>query len=267
MDYSIGFKAEKLDFEKEHKIVQDKELERKERELESLKAKDKEPITVHELDERKLILNQQPRVKPIVPVVEELVAPPAVEEIPFTYLGEAFRTYLIVEQGETLYFIDKHAAHERILYNKLVKTARTDAQLLLTPITVNLSRKEYDALLPQLATLSEAGFEAEEFDGTLLVRSVPMMLTGEDVPALIQEIAAGFLSGKNEVAVDKLSWIYHSVACRAAVKAGDHQSPEELAALAKRVLTDDAVRYCPHGRPVCFEVTKKELEKQFGRIV
>lgn len=212
-------------------------------------------------------------VTPPEPVVPKTVETPAVEvvttveeEEEILFLGEAYRTYLIVQKGESLFFIDKHAAHERILYNKLKAAARTDSQLLLTPVPVSLGREEYDALLGALSLLQEAGFETEEFDGSLLVRSVPMLLTGEDIPALMQEIADGLLSGKREIAVDKLSWIYHSVACRAAVKAGDRQSPPELEALAKRVLSDEAVRYCPHGRPVCFELTQKELEKQFGRI-
>ncbi len=209
-----------------------------------------------------------PIQKPVAPVEKstEPVRPPVLDTEPITYLGEVYCTYLLVQKGESLFFIDKHAAHERILYNKLRQTEHKDAQLLLTPVAVPLSHKEYEAILPHLSLLSDAGFEVEEFDGTVLVRSVPMMLTGEDVPALIEEIADGFLSGKQEIELDKLSWIYHSVACRAAVKAGDRQAPLELETLARRVLTDEAVRYCPHGRPVCFELTRKELEKQFGRI-
>ncbi len=198
--------------------------------------------------------------------VSVAVTPVSKDNEPIQFLGEVYHTYLLVQKGESLFFIDKHAAHERILYNKLREAVRHDAQLLLTPITVSLSHKEYEAVLPNLGLMREAGFEVEEFDNTLLVRAVPMMLTGEDIPALIEEIAGGFLSGKQEIQVDKLSWIYHSVACRAAVKAGDRQSPKEAEVLARRVLNDEAVRYCPHGRPVCFELTRKELEKQFGRI-
>jgi len=202
-------------------------------------------------------------VSPSIPVC----APQTAEDTePIQFIGEVYHTYLLVQKGESIFFIDKHAAHERILYNKLRESVQQDAQLLLTPITVSLSHKEYEAVLPHLTLMREAGFEVEEFDNALLVRAVPMMLTGEDVPALIEEIAGGFLSGKQEIQVDKLSWIYHSVACRAAVKAGDRQSTPEAEALARRVLNDEAVRYCPHGRPVCFELTRKELEKQFGRI-
>ena len=204
----------------------------------------------------------QPETEPDTPSVTTGDEP----EEDIVYLGEAYRTYLIAEKGGSLFFIDKHAAHERILYNKLHAAARTDAQMLLAPVAVSLGREEYDVLLASLDLLREAGFEAEDFDGALLVRSVPMLLTGEDVPALMQEIAAGLLSGRREIAVDKLSWIYHSVACRAAIKAGDRQSPLELETLARRVLTEDDIRYCPHGRPVCFELTRRELEKQFGRV-
>ncbi len=182
------------------------------------------------------------------------------------YVGEAFGTYLIVECSGSLFVIDKHAAHERMLYNRLRQTAHTDAQLLLEPVAVPLGREEYDALLPALPLLREAGFEVEDFGGSLLVRGLPMLLTGGDAAALLEEIAGGLLEGKRGISVDRLDWIYHSVACRAAVKAGDHQSPEELAALATRVMEDEEIRYCPHGRPVCFELTRRELEKQFGRI-
>jgi len=208
----------------------------------------------------------EPVKTPVPAPITASITVETVEEEPIRFLGEVYHTYLLVQKGESIFFIDKHAAHERILYNKLRETVQQDAQLLLTPVTVSLSHKEYEAVLPHLALMREAGFEVEEFDGALLVRAVPMMLTGEDVPALMEEIAGGFLAGKQEIQVDKLSWIYHSVACRAAVKAGDRQSPAEAEALARRVLNDDAVRYCPHGRPVCFELTRKELEKQFGRI-
>lgn len=184
------------------------------------------------------------------------------------YLGEAFRTYVVVEWGESLYFIDKHAAHERILYNRLKETAHSEAQMLLSPVSVLLSREEYTALTENRSLLAQAGFEVEEFGGnTLLVRAVPMMLQGGDIAAAVQEIAGGFLSGRREITMDKLDWIYHSTACRAAVKAGNLNHPEELRQLAERILLHDDIRYCPHGRPVCFELTRKELEKQFGRIV
>jgi|LSQX01.3.fsa_nt_gb DNA mismatch repair protein MutL len=182
-----------------------------------------------------------------------------------TYIGEAFSTYIIVQTQDSLFLIDKHAAHERILYEELISSGYNDAQMLLEPVSVPLSREEYAALLPELETLNKAGFEAEDFGGSVLVRALPMMLDSEDAASLIQEIAGGFASGRREITADKLDWIYHSSACRAAVKAGDISKPAELMAIAQRVLQNRDIRTCPHGRPVCFELTRHEIEKQFGR--
>ena len=182
------------------------------------------------------------------------------------FLGEAFSTYIIAQWGSTLYFIDKHAAHERILYNQLRASEHVDAQMLLAPVSVLLSREEYAALIPELDTLQRAGFVVEDFGGcSVLVRAVPMMLDGGDAAAMIQEIAGALAAGKREITTDKLDWIYHSASCRAAIKAGDFSRPEELQAMAERVLLNDDIRTCPHGRPVCYELTRHELEKQFGR--
>lgn len=211
-----------------------------------------------------------PEPPPAPPLVrEEPAAPPPAEKAsePVTYVGEAFHTYVIAQMGDSLYVIDKHAAHERLLYNQLKATPHNDAQMLLEPVSVPLGREEYAAVTAELETLGAAGFEVEDFGGsTVLVRAVPLILSGCDAAAAIQEIAGGFVSGKRELTMDKLDWIYHSSACRAAVKAGDSSRPEELRQLAERVLQNDDIRYCPHGRPVCFELTRRELEKQFGRV-
>ncbi len=199
---------------------------------------------------------------------EPLVSLSAEEEPVIRVIGEAFKTYILAEMGDSFFLIDKHAAHERILYNELQKNARADAQILLQPITVSPGREASSALLEHSDLLAQAGFETEDFGGgALLVRTVPMMLSGEDVPLLLEEIAKGFLNGGQTVQTDKLDWIYHSTACRAAVKAGDKSRPEDLEALARRVLLRDDVRYCPHGRPVCVEMSRRDFEKQFGRIV
>ncbi len=190
------------------------------------------------------------------------------EPEPIRLLGEALHTYIIAEWHGSVYFIDKHAAHERILYNQLKETAAEGAQMLLSPLSVSLSREEYGALTEAGEQLKQAGFELEEFGGnTLLVRAVPMMLSDGNVTESLREIAGGLLTGKREITTERLDWIYHSVACRAAVKAGDGSTPQELLQLAQRVLYNDDIRTCPHGRPVCFELTAREIEKQFGRIV
>jgi DNA mismatch repair protein MutL len=187
---------------------------------------------------------------------------------PVRVLGEVLHTYIIAEWRGSVFFIDKHAAHERILYNELKQSEHKDSQLLLAPISVSLSREEFGALTEAAEALEAAGFEVEDFGGnTVLVRAVPMMLADGNITESLREIAGGLLSGRREITTERLDWIYHSVACRAAVKAGDGSTPPELLKLAQRVLYNDDIRTCPHGRPVCFELTAKEIEKQFGRIV
>ena len=182
-------------------------------------------------------------------------------------IGELFSTYIVAQMGDSVYLIDKHATHERLIYNKLCAAERADAQLLLAPVDVSVSREEHTALLENLEVLQKSGFELEDFGGrTVLVRAFPMILSGEDIPATVREIAAHLAEDPNEVSTRKLSWIYASSACRAAAKAGDSNSPAELQALAEAVLLHDEVRYCPHGRPVCIELTKKEIERRFGRL-
>ena len=190
------------------------------------------------------------------------------QEVPIQYVGEIFSTYILVQQGNSVYIIDKHAAHERILYNRLKATAHLEEQLLLVPVAVTVSREEHTALLDAIEELGQAGITIEDFGGqSVLVRSFPLDLTGEDIDNTLREIATGLVGGNREIQSAKLDWIYHSSACRAAIKAGDMSKPAELFELAKLVLTDDSIRFCPHGRPVCIEMTKKELEKQFGRIL
>lgn len=186
-------------------------------------------------------------------------------EIGLRLIGETFGTYALVEHGDEILVIDKHAAHERILYEKLKAHRHNEAQMLLEPQAVTLSKEELSALTEHAQEIADAGFELEEFGtGCMLVRAVPTLLSDCDVAPLIEEIAAGFLNEKNAVEIDRLDWLYHNMACRAAVKGGD-RSGQDLMALAERIADSDDIRYCPHGRPVAFRLTRKELEKQFGR--
>lgn len=186
---------------------------------------------------------------------------------PEKLVGEAFHTYIIVERGDELVFIDKHAAHERMLYEKLrAQEGRADQQMLLEPVAVTLEKNEYAAVMNSLDVCAAAGFEIDDFgSGTVLVRSVPLILGDDDIAGTVMEIAGYLQSAKNDITTEKLDWLYHNVACRAAVKAGDLSSPMELAALARRMEYED-IRYCPHGRPVSIVMKKKDLERQFGRI-
>ena len=209
-----------------------------------------------------------PVPQPQPPAVPDGPQQIAMDDAPAVRLiGELFSTYIVAQMGDSVYLIDKHATHERLIYNKLCAAERADAQLLLAPVDVSVSREEHTALLENLEVLQKSGFELEDFGGrTVLVRAFPMILSGEDIPATVREIAAHLAEDPNEVSASKLSWIYASSACRAAAKAGDSNSPAELQALAEAVLLHDEVRYCPHGRPVCIELTKKEIERRFGRL-
>lgn len=211
--------------------------------------------------------------EPVAPVAREeersVTEPqPQKEAPPFRVLGEAFRTYIVVESGKDLLLIDKHAAHERMLYEQLRSEAgQAERQLLLVPVAVTLSKEEYAAVLQNLELLREAGFEAEDFGaGTVLVRACPMALAQEDIQALVQELAGYLLVNRRELIPEKLDWLYHNVACRAAIKGGDQTSPYELERFVEKLLLQDEIRYCPHGRPVMVGLSQAELEKQFGRM-
>ncbi len=227
------------------------------------------PLTIEELPTYTPVSERKPMAEPIKPIQPLVSEQTVIEQQPeIRVIGELFRTYILAQMGESLFIIDKHAAHERILYNKLKAEARVDEQMLLTPVAVTVSRDEHSALLESVDELKQAGITVEDFGGQcVLVRTFPMILSGTDIDATIREIAAGFVGGSREVQSSKLDWIYHSSACRAAIKAGDNSRPTEWLDLAKQVLLDDSIRFCPHGRPVCVEMTRKELEKQFGRIV
>ncbi len=186
-------------------------------------------------------------------------------EIEFRYIGEVFRTYLIVQYKGSIWFIDKHAAHERILYNQLKNEGVTEVQTLLAPVSVTLSREEYRAVCDSIDLLAKAGFEVEPF-GTVsvLVRAVPACLIKKDIMFLICDIANSLVkTGKAETEI--LDDLYHNIACRSAIKGGNLQSSTEMEEFARRIITTDDIMYCPHGRPVAFELKRSELEKQFGR--
>ena len=189
-------------------------------------------------------------------------------EVPeFRIIGEAFKTYILVETGNLILWVDKHAAHERILFEELkAKREPIQSQLLLSPASVSLSKEEYAVVLDNRDFLSQSGYEVDDFGfGTVLLREIPVMLEGEDPKALLEEIA-GYLLNHRGAEPEKLEWIYCNMACRAAIKAGDHTPPEEQERLVSYLLSHRELRYCPHGRPILFEMTRTDLEKQFGRI-
>ncbi len=181
-------------------------------------------------------------------------------------IGEAFGTYIVAEMGDSVFMIDKHAAHERILFNQLKNNRKIEVQALLAPVTVMLQRDEYDAVINNNGLLLESGFEIDDFgNSTIAVRTVPATLVEEDISLILSEIA-GSLINSGSVDTVREENLFHSVACKAAIKAGTRISQYEMQNLAEKVLRSKDIMYCPHGRPVAFEIKKRELEKMFGRI-
>ena len=183
-------------------------------------------------------------------------------------VGEALKTYILVEVGDELILIDKHAAHERMNFDRLRAQERhIPAQSLLSPVTLRPSGDDAELLEANADVLRELGFEIEPFGAAdYIVRAVPSGMDEGETAAAIEEICDKLRRGKalGEQAVwDEL---LHTVACKAAIKAGWDTQPEELEVLVGAVLSG-AVKYCPHGRPVSVTVTRRELDKLFKRIV
>lgn len=188
---------------------------------------------------------------------------------PLRLIGEAFRTYIICEYDSKVYFIDKHAAHERVIYNKIKNAAKNNvaSQVLLTPVTVTLNKNDYNTVLENLDAFTKAGYLVEDFgSGVVIVRECPMLISGDDIEDTVVEIASYLVQNKTNLESEKIDRIHHTSACKAAIKAGYKNSTAEMKVLAEQVLYDDEIRYCPHGRPVLIEMSKYDLEKQFGRI-
>ncbi|MBQ2429195.1 MAG: DNA mismatch repair endonuclease MutL [Ruminococcus sp.] len=207
-----------------------------------------------------IVVTEKPNSEPVV-LYEQ-------QKDELKYVGELFDTYIIVEKNQyEMLLIDKHAAHERIIYEKLkAEKAGSSAQLLLTPITVTLGKSEYDAAINHLDMFSDCSFEVEDFgNSTLLVRSAPQYIEAAEVADCITEMADYISMGKNDIFTEKMDWFYHNVACRSAIKAGHKNSAQELIDIVKTLEENPQIRYCPHGRPICIVMKKSEIERQFGR--
>ena len=222
----------------------------------------------------------QPEVKEEVipgPVKEEVKAPleTVTEEVvkeekiipDFRIIGEAFKTYIFVECEGKLMIIDKHAAHERILYEKLRKgIGAFDCQTLLAPITCRLSDEQCSAVLENPGEMEKFGFIVEDFGrGTVIVRSLPFWVKAKEAESIIGEIADSINSCKHDLTPEKLDNLYANISCRAAIKANDKNSKLELETIVNVLLNDPSIRYCPHGRPVSTTISKNKLERMFGR--
>jgi DNA mismatch repair protein MutL len=183
-------------------------------------------------------------------------------------IGELFKTYILVEAGDKLVLVDKHAVHERILYEKLkASISAGDRQTLLAPVTVSLPREEHAAMLENPEKLEALGFLAEDFGGgAVIVREVPLELSEKDIAMTIREIADKLKNHAHDLTPNVLDRLHYSIACRSALKAGDLNSPEELAEIIRRLEENPEITHCPHGRPVSVRITRREIEKMFGRL-
>ena len=203
-----------------------------------------------------------------MPAAQQLALEPKPEIEPLRYVGEVFKTYIITQRGEEMCLIDKHAAHERLIYEELAKNyGNVPSQMLLMPVPVQLNAEEKNALLGNLDLLRDAGVELDDFGGnTVMIRAVPADVQADDVEELAIELAAKLAKGAKDALSEKTEWVLHSISCRAAMKAGDKTRPEGLLRLAEQIMAGKVPPFCPHGRPIVLKLTRKELEKQFGRL-
>lgn len=240
---------------KESSFINLKNADLKDKVIEKTTEKIIEKIEAKSLDKKEEKIPEIEEKQKEVSIVPEL-----------RLIGEAFSTYIIVERENSVFFIDKHASHERIIFERLKNSETCQCQELLIPVTVKLSAEQYNAVISSMELIERSGFEAEDFgNNTVIVRGIPATLVGEDVASLFLEVAHN-LEHSGAVEIERLENIYHTVACKAAIKAGFKTSNEEMIKLANEVLGRDDIFYCPHGRPVAFEIKKRDLEKQFGRI-
>lgn len=186
-------------------------------------------------------------------------------------LGQIFDTYILAESGETMIIADQHAAHERLKYEELKKDLAKNqvvSQLLLVPVTVELTANEYVVFEENAARFAEMGFEIEDFGGnTLLVRATPEALDTDELQSLIIELIDRFSDTGATIMTEKMERALYTIACKAAVKANHKYSIKELETLLNAVLDLGNINTCPHGRPIIITMSKKELEKEFKRIV
>ena len=218
----------------------------------------------------KPVSDPKPAPQPVQTALEsfEEKAPAAALETKARIVGEAMNAYILVEKGDTLLLIDKHAAHERINFDRL--RAQTDplmSQTLLTPVPFSPGGTDAEVLRMHAESLEQMGFEIEPLSGDdFMIRAVPEIMSEKDAASALEEICRDLRHGGELDVHAARDEILKTVACKAAIKAGWNTAPQELLPLAEAVLSGE-VKYCPHGRPVAVTLTRKELDKLFLRIV
>ena len=227
----------------------------------------KSPVVKEDLSDFKYI-NQSAFIKkeePVYTVTEE----EQVKEPEINIIGEAFKTYIIAQIDDELLLIDKHAAHERYIFEKIKNdNSMLNTQLLLEPVEVLLSYEEYDAFISNKDKINILGFSFAEADGSkIIIDGIPTVLNNTDISDIIPELAVNLIMQKKNPSNNVFDELFHSIACKSAIKANDKSDKIELLSLVKNIYNDNNIKYCPHGRPVLIKLTKKEIEKQFKRVL
>ena len=238
----------------------------------------RQPFTMPGAEDAPVLPEEEP--KPAVPKIpetppvakkEEAPAPeqavlPVRQAAPYRIVGEVLNTYIIIEQEGAVLFLDKHAAHERILFERLKETDQpVMAQSLLAPVTAELTAEEAAAVLEHKEDLLRYGFDADDFGDCVILRQIPADLDLSHAEDALQELARQFMEGRNRTPMELRDELLHTIACKAAIKAGYHTTEKERTALVKEVMERDDIKYCPHGRPVITTLTRSQLERQFKR--
>lgn len=211
-----------------------------------------------------LVYNQAEEVP--APVYKEEVKEDIEKPLDYRIIGEAFNGYIITETGDELVFIDKHAAHERLIFDRLKSQEREQlSQLLLAPIIAEPGREDAALLLENIELLDNLGFEIEDFgSGALMIRRLPADMDMGEATAVLNEISQALRVGNRPGSLGKADEVLASVACKAAIKAGKGSDPLEWKPVVESVLSGK-VKYCPHGRPVTMRMSKRQLDRNFKR--
>lgn len=214
-------------------------------------------------------ISQKSIEKSADPVINEIPQMPAkAEKQPeIRVIGELFKTYILCESGESLILIDKHAAHERINFERFKSGINIHGQLLIEPREVTLSPEEYEAVSSYKERLEKVGILLKFAEGRVFVEGLPQSLESTDPEDLIESIADALVQNNDNAEGMLFDDVLHTMACKASIRGGENQDISELAYLANIVLKDNNIRYCPHGRPVITQISKRQIEKYFGRIV
>ncbi|MGN1338703.1 MAG: DNA mismatch repair endonuclease MutL [Oscillospiraceae bacterium] len=185
---------------------------------------------------------------------------------PIRVIGELFKTYILCESRDSLILIDKHAAHERVNFERLKSSFDSSAQYIVPPAEVYLSPAEYNGISEYADKLAEVGILLEFKDGKAVVTGLPQMLDQSDAASIVEEIAKIAAKGNTNAEGELLDDMLHTVACKASIRGNEDNNILELQALAQEVFNNPDIRYCPHGRPVITQLSRKQLERYFGRV-